>query len=79
MVETKRGKGFCNPDLTTEDLNDINIDDYHKNDINNRQIIYQNIDQSRRRRNNNQNNNDKDIPSLEDEELYDNEIDIERW
>ena len=62
LVETKHGKGFCNLDLTTEELNDINID-YYQNNINNRQIVYQNLDKSRR--NNNQNNNDDDIPSLE--------------
>ena len=28
LVETNRGKGFFNPDLTTEALNDINIGDY---------------------------------------------------
>ena len=50
LVETKRGKGFCNLDSTTEELNDINIDDY-QNNINNRQIVYQNLDQSRRNNN----------------------------
>ena len=49
---------FCNIDLTTEELKDINID-YYQNNINNRHIIYQNLDQSRR--NNNQNNNDDDF------------------
>ena len=28
LVVTKRCKGFCNLDLTTEELYDINIDDY---------------------------------------------------
>ena len=46
LVETKRGKGVCNLDLTTEELDDINIDDY-QNNINNRQRNYQNLDQSR--------------------------------
>ena len=50
LVETKRGKGFCNLDLTTEELDDINIDDY-QNNINNSQIVYQNLDQSRRNNN----------------------------
>ena len=50
LVETKCGKGFCNLDLTTEELDDINIDDY-QNNINNRQIVYQNLDQSRRNNN----------------------------
>ena len=77
MVETKRGKGFCNLDLTTEELDDINIDDHQNNNINNRQIVYQNLDQSRR--NNNQNNNDDDIPSLGYEEIYDEELGIEGW
>ena len=36
LIEIKRGKGFCNLDLTTEELDDINIDDYQNNDINNR-------------------------------------------
>ena len=30
LVETKRGKCVCNLDLTTEALDDINIDDYQK-------------------------------------------------
>ena len=68
-------EGFCNLDLTTEELDDINIDDY-QNNINNRQMFYQNHDQSRR--NNNQNNNDDDIPFLEDE-MYDDELGIEGW
>ena len=63
LVETKRWKDFCNLDLTTEELDDINIDDY-QNNINNRHIVYQNLDQSRR--NNNQNNNDDDILFLAD-------------
>ena len=46
-------------------LDYINIDDYHQNDISNRQIICQNIDQSRRRKNNNQNSNDKDTFNFE--------------
>ena len=50
LVETNHGKGFCNLDLTTEELDDINIDDY-QNNINNRQIVYQNLDQSRRNNN----------------------------
>ena len=70
------GKSFCNLDLTTEELDDINIDDY-QNNINNRQRNYQNLDQSRW--NNNQNNNDDDIPFLEDEEMYDDEMGIEGW
>ena len=56
-------------------MDNINIDDY-QNNINNRQIVYQNLDQSRR--NNNQNNNDDDIPFLEDE-MYDDELGIEGW
>ena len=76
LVETKLGKGFCNLDLTTEELDDINIDDY-QNNINNRQIAYQNLDQSRRK--NNQKNNDDGIPFLENEETYDNELGIEVW
>ena len=76
LVGTKRGKGFCDLDLTTEELDDINKDDY-QNNINNRQIVYQNLDQSRR--NNNQNNNDDDVPFLEDEEMFNDEIGIEGW
>ena len=81
MIETswlKQNEGiFCNLDLTTEEMGDVNIDDYQKNDFNNIQIVYQNLDQSRR--NNNQNNNDDDIPSLEDKEVYDDEIGIGGW
>ena len=69
------GKFFCNLDLTTEELDNINIDDYQTN-INNKQIVYQNLDQSRIY--NNQNNNDDDIPFLEDE-MYDDELGIEGW
>ena len=78
LVETKRGKGFCNLDLTTEELDDINIDDYQTN-INNRQIIYQNLDQSRR--NNNQNNNDDDDFLFLEDEMFDDddELGIEGW
>ena len=76
LVETKRGKGFCNLDLTTEELDEINIDDY-QNIINNRQIVSQNLDQSRR--NNNQNNNDDDFLFLEDEMFDDDELGIEGW
>ena len=72
LVETKRGKGFCNLDLTIEELDDID----YQNNIKNRQIVYQNLDQSRR--NNNQNNNDDDIPFLEDE-MYDDELGTEGW
>ena len=57
-------------------MDDINIDDY-QNNINNRQIAYQNLDQSRRK--NNQKNNDDGIPFLENEETYDNELGIEVW
>ena len=39
LVETKRGNGFCNLDLTTEESDDINIDDY-QNNINNKQIFF---------------------------------------
>ena len=53
----------------------ININDY-QNNINNRQIVYQNLDQSRR--NNNQDNNEDDILFLEDE-MYDDELGIEGW
>ena len=35
LVETKRGKDYFNLDLTTKELDDINIDDY-QNNINNR-------------------------------------------
>ena len=45
------GKDFCNLDLTTEELDDINIDDYQNNIIN-RQIVHQNLDQSRINNNN---------------------------
>ena len=41
------------------------------------EIFYQNLDQSRRK--NNQNNNDDDIPFLEDEEIYDDELGIAGW
>ena len=44
------GKVFCNLDLTTEELDEINIDDYQTN-INNRKIVSQNLDQSRRNNN----------------------------
>ena len=43
-------EGFCNLDLTTEELDEINIDDYQTN-INNRKIVSQNLDQSRRNNN----------------------------
>ena len=43
--------------------------------INNRQIVYQNLDQSRT--NNNQTNNDDDILFLEDEMYGDDELGIE--
>ena len=71
------GKVFCNLDLTREELDNINIDDYQTN-INNRQIVHQNLDQSRR--NNNQNNNDDDdFLFLEDEMFDDDELGIEGW
>ena len=34
LVETKRGKGFCNLDLTREELDNINIDDHQYNNNN---------------------------------------------
>ena len=69
-------EGFCNLDLTTEELDEINIDDYQTN-INSRQFFSQNLDQSRR--NNNQNNNDDDFLFLEDEMFDDDELGIEGW
>ena len=78
LVETKRGKCFCNLDLTTEELDEINIYDY-QNIINNRQIVSQNLDQSRR--NNNQNNNDDDDFLFLEDEMFDDddELGIEGW
>ena len=70
----KTRERFCNIDLTTEELDDINIDDYQNNVLINRKFVYQHLDQSRR--NNNQHNSDDDITFLEDEEMYDDKLGI---
>ena len=45
LVDIKGGKVFCNLDLTTEELDNINIDDYQNNNNNNEQknSVYQNL------------------------------------